>query len=59
MRYVLKCLSAALVLSSLLITEPIEADSAKPELIGEATPMKFYIKENKYRRTAAGSELGD
>lgn len=42
----------AFVLSGLLISEPVEADSAKPELVGEATPMEFYIEESKYRRTA-------
>lgn len=45
-------LATAFVLSSLLISEPIEADSAKPKLVGEATPMQFYIEDSKYRRTA-------
>lgn len=45
-------IASTFVLSSLLISVPVKADSVKPELIGEETPMEFYIKESEYRRTA-------
>lgn len=45
-------IAVTFALSGLLISESVEADSTEPELVGEATPMEFYIKESKYRRTA-------
>lgn len=41
-----------LVLSSLLAFDCAVADSTTPEVVGDVTPMKFYIEEGKYRRTA-------
>ena len=45
-------LAAAFVLSSVLISASVVADSTKSEVVGDATPMDFYIKESKYRREA-------
>ena len=43
---------AAFLLSGSLISASVVADSTKSEVVGDATPMDFYIKESKYRRDA-------